>query len=410
MKLVFRVAAIAAVTVVPTALPAQVAQESVDLAVVQRIREEGLERSQLPALARHLTEVIGPRLTGSPQMKQANEWTAQMFREWGLAGVTVEPWGEFGRGWERVSYSGRILSPFVQPLHAQPVGWTGSTNGTVTAEAVVVKAESAEDLTQYRGKLRGKIVLLQEAPDVDPEWEPEARRTPLDELLTPSAPVDPGARARQAAEQAERMQEVRARFQRTREVRQAMSELLSQERAAVILTPSSRNFGVIRGGGNGAGRDAKAPDPTPELVVIREQYNQIYRNVEAGIPVRIEINVQNRFFGEDLKAYNTLAELPGTDKADEYVMLGAHLDSWHYGGGATDNAAGSVVMMEAMRILEALDLRPRRTIRIALWSGEEQGLLGSPTGWSSTPSCTTGSRRTSTSTTGRARSVVSGTR
>ncbi|MDH5549031.1 MAG: peptidase, partial [Gemmatimonadota bacterium] len=147
MKLVFRVAAIAAVTVVPTALPAQVAQESVDLAVVQRIREEGLERSQLPALARHLTEVIGPRLTGSPQMKQANEWTAQMFREWGLTGVTVEPWGEFGRGWERVSYSGRILSPFVQPLHAQPVGWTGSTNGTVTAEAVVVKAESAEDLT-----------------------------------------------------------------------------------------------------------------------------------------------------------------------------------------------------------------------------------------------------------------------
>ncbi len=173
------------------------------------------------------------------------------------------------------------------------------------------------------------------------------------------------------------MQEMRARFQRMREIRQAMTDLLAQERAAVILTPSSRNFGVIRGGGNSAGRDAKAPDPTPELVVIREQYNQIYRNVEAGIPVRLEINVQNRFFSDDLRAYNTLAELPGSDKADEYVMLGAHLDSWHYGGGATDNAAGSVVMMEAMRILKALDLEPRRTIRIALWSGEEQGLLGS---------------------------------
>ncbi len=377
MKTAIWIVAITAVATVPATLPAQVAQESVDLAVVQQIRAEGLERSQVPALARHLTEVIGPRLTGSPQMKQANEWTAQRFRDWGLTGVVVEPWGEFGRGWERESYSGRILSPYVQPLHAQPVAWTGSTRGTVTAEAVVVKAESAEELAQYRGKLRGKIVLLQEAPDVDPEWELESRRTPLDELLTPSAPVDPRERAQRAAEQAERMQEMRARFQRMREIRQAMTDLLAQERAAVILTPSSRNFGVIRGGGNSAGRDATAPDPTPELVVIREQYNQIYRNVEAGIPVRLEISVQNRFFSDDLKAYNTLADLPGTDKADEYVMLGAHLDSWHYGGGATDNAAGSVVMMEAMRILRALNLQPRRTIRIALWSGEEQGLLGS---------------------------------
>lgn len=377
MKTAIWIVAITAVATVPATLPAQVAQESVDLAVVQQIRAEGLERSQVPALARHLTEVIGPRLTGSPQMKQANEWTAQRFRDWGLTGVVVEPWGEFGRGWERESYSGRILSPYVQPLHAQPVAWTGSTRGIVTAEAVVVKAESAEELAQYRGKLRGKIVLLQEAPDVDPEWELESRRTPLDELLTPSAPVDPRERAQRAAEQAERMQEMRARFQRMREIRQAMTDLLAQERAAVILTPSSRNFGVIRGGGNSAGRDATAPDPTPELVVIREQYNQIYRNVEAGIPVRLEISVQNRFFSDDLKAYNTLADLPGTDKADEYVMLGAHLDSWHYGGGATDNAAGSVVMMEAMRILRALNLQPRRTIRIALWSGEEQGLLGS---------------------------------
>jgi Iap family predicted aminopeptidase len=156
-----------------------------------------------------------------------------------------------------------------------------------------------------------------------------------------------------------------------------VKEAIAAEGVAVILTPSSRNFGMIRGGGNNAGREADNPDPTPELVVIREQYNQIYRNVEAGIPVRLEIEVQNEFFDDDLMEYNTLGDIPGTDLADEYVMLGAHLDSWHYGGGATDNGAGSVVMMEAVRILKTLNLQPRRTIRIALWSGEEQGLLGS---------------------------------
>ncbi len=167
------------------------------------------------------------------------------------------------------------------------------------------------------------------------------------------------------------------RFRRQREVRSQMNEMMREEGVAVILTPSSRAFGVLRGGGNSAGRDPDNPEPIPQIVLLQEQYNFIYRNVKAGIPVRLEINVQNRFFDDDLQAYNTLGDIPGTDKADEYVMLGAHLDSWHMGGGATDNAAGSVVMMEAVRILQALGVKPRRTIRIALWSGEEQGLLGS---------------------------------
>jgi hypothetical protein len=366
-----------AVLAVPAAGIAQVAQEAVDLDVIQQIREEGLDRSQLPAMARHLTEVIGPRLTGSPQMLQANEWTAEQFRAWGLRNVAVEPWGEFGRGWERASYSGMILTPFVQPLDAQAVAWTGSTDGTVRGQAVIVQADSVEELEQYRGRLRGAIVLAQQPPDVEPEWEARPRRTPLEELLGPPDPMEAEERARQAQERQRRYAEMREQWMRMREVRQQMAEMLGEEGVAVMLQPSSRNFSVVRGGGNSAGREVDGPDPIPELVVSRERYNQIYRNVEAGIPVTLEINIRNTFYDDDLQAYNTLADLPGTDKADEYVMLGAHLDSWHFGGGAADNAAGSVVMMEAMRILKTLGVQPRRTIRIALWSGEEQGLLGS---------------------------------
>lgn len=168
-------------------------QERVDVTVVNRIRAEGLERSQLPELARYLTEVVGPRLTGSPGMQRANQWTAEKFREWALENVVVEPWGEFGRGWERVSYRGRILTPFVQPLHAQPVAWTGSTKGPVTGEAVIVRVDSAADLERFRGKLRGAMVLAQEPTDIEPvsQWRP--RRTPLDQFLAPPPEVDPDA-------------------------------------------------------------------------------------------------------------------------------------------------------------------------------------------------------------------------
>lgn len=350
---------------------AQVAQEKVDLDAVRRIREEGLQRSQIPAMAGHLTEVIGPRLTGSPAMKRANDWTAEQFTAWGLANVVVEPWGEFGRGWERVSYSGRVLTPYVEALQAIPTAWTGSTKGTVTAPVVIVRADSAAALAAYRGKLKGAVVLLQPMPDVDAMWEAAAERTSLDELLTPPEP-----RARPEGDPAER-QQMMERFRRMREARQAADSLFRAEGVVAIVTPSSRSYGILRGGGSTPGRDPRQPEPLPELVVSQEQYARLYRNVERGIGVRVELNVRNTFFSQDTKAYNTLADLPGTDKADEYVMLGAHLDSWHLGGGATDNAAGSVVMMEALRILKTLGLKPRRTIRIGLWSGEEQGLLGS---------------------------------
>jgi carboxypeptidase Q len=346
----------------------QVAQEAVDLSVVERIREEGLERSQIESLARHLTEVIGPRLTGSPQMRQANEWAVDTFREWGLSNAVVEPWGEFGRGWVNEDFYGRILTPFSQPLQGQPLAWTGSTDGTVRGIAMALEVESMEDVERYRGRLGGVIVLADAMQEVEPEFEHRDRRASLESLLTPPA-AQPGGGG---GPDPEFMARMRAR----NEAMAALMTMAGQEGTLAVLRISSRDHGVIRGGSAGS-REMGAPEGLPHVALAREQYNLIYRNVAAGVPVEVELRVRNRFYEDDATEYNALADLPGTDKADEFVMLGAHLDSWHMGGGATDNAAGSVVMMEAMRILRAIGVQPRRTIRIALWSGEEQGLLGS---------------------------------
>lgn len=357
----------------PAPAVAQWAQESVDLAMVERIREEGLERSQIEPLARYLTEVIGPRLTGSPGMKRANEWTAQTFEEWGLANVVIEPWGEFGRGWQHEDYKGRILTPFVQPLHGQPMAWTGSTDGLVQGPAVIARIENESKLAGLEGRLEGAFVLIDAPEDVEPEFEHQDRRTSLEELL---APVDQGSGGRYGNMTPEERQAMYDRYRAQQALADAVSQLAEAEGALAILRISSREDGVIRGGAGGS-RVAGAAEGLAQVALSREQYNQIHRNVETGVPVELEVVMQNRFFEDDLQQYNTLAEIPGSDKGDEIVMIGAHLDSWHMGGGATDNGAGSVVMMEAMRILKTLDVQPRRTIRIALWSGEEQGLLGS---------------------------------
>jgi carboxypeptidase Q len=358
------------------AAPAQAVQERVDLAVVERIRDEGLNRSRIPQLAGHLTDVIGPRLTGSPAMRQANDWTAEQLREWGVRDARVEPWGRFGRGWERVSYSGRILTPFVQPLHAHPVAWTGSTPGTVVGDALIVQAQTQQDLERYRGRLQGAVVLVEEPPRIGPDWERPPLRYAEEQLAarsfrstatgTAAVPAEPHGHG--SADEEGRGDDALAA---------ALYELLLREEPAVILTPSHRPYGILRVHGVVAARGQTGLAPLPELTVSAEQYGQIWRNVQRGLTVRVEVNVENRFHEDDLQAYNTLGDIPGTDLAGEYVMLGAHLDSWHSGTGATDNAAGSVVMLEAMRILRAVGVEPRRTIRIALWSGEEQGLLGS---------------------------------
>ena len=211
---------------------------------------------------------------------------------------------------------------------------------------------------------------MQRPLEMEPEFRQRARRFDVDSLM-------PGNGAQQRRRRRFTPEQIQ-RFRKLRALRTAIKNFVQKEGALAILRPASRQYGILSSvNGDRTGRDPKVPEPMPQLIVSPEQYNQMYRDVQDSIPVRLELEIRNRFFDKDLKAYNTLAEIPGTDKADEYVMIGAHLDSWHMGTGATDNGAGSVVMMEAMRIIKALGLEPRRTIRIALWSGEEQGLLGS---------------------------------
>jgi len=355
----------------PTTLPAQIASESLDLDMVARIRVEGLEHSQIEALAHHLTDVIGPRLTGSPGMRRANDWTVAKFEEWGLANASVEPWGEFGRGWERVRYQGTILEPFSQPLNAQPVGWTSGTNGIIRGSAVVVPG-GFDSLASFSGSLAGAFVMLMEPREITPEFQHRDRRTAVDSLLLPA--VDRPRRRRRGGGGPINWDSLMTRIA---DAQARQDADLRARGVALILTPSNRGNGIIGGGGKLFGRYGRYEDPLPELVISREQYNEMYRNITEGRSVTLEIDVETRFYDDDLMSYNSLADIPGGDLADEYVMIGAHLDSWHYGTGATDNGAGSIVMMEAMRILKTLGVTPRRTIRIGLWSGEEQGLWGS---------------------------------
>ncbi len=350
----------------------QVVTERLDLAALAKIRAEATERSQVESLAGYLTDVIGPRLTGSPAMDRANDWAVATFTKWGLADARTEPWDSaFGRGWERVSYSGRFLEPFVQPLNATSQAWSGSTKGTITCRVVAMEVQDTAELAQWRGKLKGACVLRNPPADIPPEFSPAPRRLDADTLLAPvpERPAGPG----------QRDPDQMARFRQMQAVNQAVGAFLRQEQPAAILLPSGWTYNILRTGGHPDGRLARDSvyNPVPALLVSHEHYGQMWRNAKRGVPVRLELNVQNRFHDADRTERNAFAEIPGGDKGDELVMIGAHFDSWHAGTGATDNGAGSVIMMEAMRILKAAGLPMRRTVRIGLWSGEEQGLIGS---------------------------------
>jgi carboxypeptidase Q len=369
-----------ALTVTQSYAHAQLVSESVDLSVVQKIKDEGLTRSKLDDLASYLTDVIGARLTNSPASRKANEWAAETFRSWGLANVKVEPWDSaFGRGWEIVSYSGRIVEPWPKPLLAYPQAWSGSTlvkgkPSTIACQAVVLDLKDSTDLAKYTGKLRGACVLRGAAPITPPEYSPRPTRQSLEDLINPPPPRVPQAGpvvqvfGPNNPSPAQRLNAL-------------TTQLLRAEQPAVVLSPSGWGYGMYLNGGHFDGRTARDSiyNPIPQLIVAQEQYGTLYRVAQRGMPVRLELNLQTRFLDDNRVPTNVTAEIPGTDKADEVVMLGAHYDSWHSGTGATDNGAGSVVMMEAMRILKTLNLPLRRTVRIGLWTGEEQGLIGSRT-------------------------------
>ena len=348
-----------------------VAQEPVDLDMVNRIRQEAFHNSQVMATFSHLTETIGPRLTNSPQMAQANAWTRGKFNEWGLANVHDEAFDDFGRGWEFSNASVQMLAPRATPLHALPKAWTPGTDGPVEGEVVQVTIKKIEDLEKYRGELAGKILLLSEARAYSRSDSPDSHRHDeegLAGLQAFSVPKD------QAGDRATRVKQYTERV----ELARATNEFFAAEGALAALSISGWDNGIIRVAGGGS-RKAGEPVGIPELAMVAEHYNPLVRAIERGETVRLRVQVDARFTDEtDQPGYNTLAEIPGRGrKAGEIVMLGAHMDSWHTGTGAADNAAGVAVMMEAMRILQAVGAQPDRTIRVALWSGEEQGLIGS---------------------------------
>jgi carboxypeptidase Q len=350
---------------------AQVAQvEKVDLEIMKKIRQEGMERSKVMDTLSWLTDVIGHRLTGSPGMKASNEWTKNRLAEWGLENARLEAWGQFGRGWSFDKISVHVIEPVPFPVIAYPEAWTPGTNGPVTAEVVLAEIKSEADLEKYKGKLKGKFVMIDPMREVKALFQAPGERYTDEDLLKMATDEPARAGGRYTPEQ------LNARRERQRLISKFNEFLKTEDAAAVIRFSRVGDGGTVfvQGGGS---RDRNAPQVLPSAVIAVEHYGRISRILQKGIPVKMEMNISAKFHDEDLSAYNTVAEIPGSDKKDEIVMLGGHMDSWHGGTGATDNAAGIAVTMEAVRILKALGVKPRRTIRIALWSGEEQGLLGS---------------------------------
>jgi carboxypeptidase Q len=355
--------ALSLLLVLSAALPAQ---ERVDLDMVTRIRQEGFRHSMVMETASDLVDRIGPRLTGSPQIKQANEWTRATLAEWGLSNAHLETWGPFGRGWTYDGCSVRMLSPDRAELLALPEAWTPGTKGAVAGKAVRVKATTKEELEKEKGKLAGKIVFLGELREVRPHAKAELERyddKSLAELFEYEIPGGPPHYDRQDA---------RRRY----EFRKAADKFFAEEKPLAIVTPGRHDGGtmIVQSGGSYKKGD---PPGIPSLVMAVEHFGRISRLLDRNVEVDLELDVKARFLEDDLMQANTVAEIPGTDRRGEVVMLGAHLDSWHAGTGATDNGAGVVMAMEAVRILQALGVKPKRTIRIALWSGEEEGLFGS---------------------------------
>jgi len=344
------------------------APSTADLQAIEQIKDEGFSKSQIMEIMSYLTDVYGPRLTNSPNIKQAAEWTTGKMKEWQLANVHLEPWGPFGKGWSNERFSLQAISPRPFPLIGYAQAWTPGTNGVVTAEAVYAPIQKEEDMEKYRGKLKGKFVLTAQVPEIKARFEAQAHRYTDAELVEESTQEIPAGRP----------EDRYARFRAQRELNQKIQKFLVEEGVAGWIGTSNGDDGTVYVQ-SGGGRDPKDPPAPPRATVAAENYGRIVRMLEKNVPVTLQADIQNKFYEDDLNSFNIVGEIPGADKAkaDEVVMIGAHFDSWHSGTGATDNGAGSAVMLEAMRILKATGVKLRRTVRIGLWTGEEQGLLGS---------------------------------
>jgi len=332
-------------------VPALTQQRGAD-DVVARIKTEGLQRSRALTLYRALTDDIGARLTGSPAHVRAANWARDRFMEWGLTNPHLEPY-EFGHGWQLEKISVEMTEPRYFPLVAYAEAWTPSTKGVVSGRVVYIGDKNASQVQAMAGQLRGAIVLTH-LPQT--EWIDKDRPQPGldDKPVATGNPTLPGARSTTPMSE--------------------LMPLLARVGAAVALRPSAYRDGTVGVLGN----RMTSNDAVPSLIVAGEQYNVVARLAAGGQPVALRVELRTRYLENDRNSYNVVAEIPGRDPAmhDQIVLVGAHLDSWHTASGATDNADGAVAVMEAARILRALGVEPRRTIRFALWSGEEQGLLG----------------------------------
>ncbi len=340
--------------------------DPLDFQALHSIRAEGFQHSQVMEVEGYLTDVYGPRLTNSPDMREAAQYAEKTLTGWGISDVHEEPW-EFGRGWSNDRMVARAVSPRAFPLIAYAKAWTPGTNGPVTAEAVYAPIEREEDFASYKGKLKGKFVLVSPVEAVEPRFSPIGHRYTEDELAAMAMSPDPGR-----TPDARRFAQFRAR----REFQTRRNAFLLSEGVAAVLEPG-RGVGGTVFVSSGGSQDPKAPPVPAQVVVATEHYNRLVRMIEKHVQVTLQFDIKNTFYDKDLNSFNIVGDIPGSDKADQVVMLGAHFDSWHAATGATDNAAGSAIMMEAMRILKASGVKLRRTVRIALWTGEEEGLLGS---------------------------------
>jgi hypothetical protein len=369
MKKAVRLAGlIASVSLLSAIAWSQEKPEKVDLETITRIRYEGFRNSKVMDYATGLMDSIGERLTGSPNMKRANEWTRDQLTAMGLSNAHLEPWGPFGRGWANQYVNVRMTSPDIAPLLVYAKAWTPGTSGVVTGKCIRVNIEKKEDFDKYKGKLAGMILIFGPDAEVKPIIEAPYKRYTDDELAKTAEYQIPG----------ERPPFRFADFVKRQQFVKELNQFLADEKVLAVIDHSRGTAGggtvFVQSGGS-----YKTGETTtiPQLTMASEHWSRISRLLDQKKEVTLELNVVNTFYDDDPMQYDTIAELPGTDKKDELVMLGAHLDSWHAGTGATDNGAGTIVMMEAMRILKTLDIKPRRTIRIGLWSGEEEGLLGS---------------------------------
>jgi len=352
-----------------SATPAVTWPEIPDLEFITRLRQEEYNHSQVMDIMSHLTDDIGPRLTGSPNMKKANEWTRDEFGQWGLVNAHLEPWGPFGRGWAYQLCEVRMISPDYMQFVALPEAWTPGTNGPLRGEVTQVIASTAADLEKYRGKLAGKIVLFGEARLPEPSDKPIFRR---DE----AADLDKIAAYQPSGRPEARRQENLQRYQ----FQADLTKFFTEEHVAAVLdiTRLPGDDGTIDVQAGGSYERVKTIS-FPRVTLAVEHFGRVARLLAKKAPVEVQMNVETKFYDDDPMSYNTLAEIPGVDPKlkDQVVMLGGHMDSWHAAEGATDDGAGVAVAMEVVRLLEKLGVQPRRTIRVALWSGEEQGLFGS---------------------------------